>query len=154
MIEIFEGFEEVKGLLDEVLKMLVEDGPFERTALLVISPEEKKAVPILHSKLCDSLPHDVQIDNPLSPLLNLSSKVVSCARQKSNDSPFDSGTFALAPLDVKHDRPVALYADCGRHKVLNFEARRLFRRAVDLLNHMLPDMEGDLPPIHCQRGNE
>ena len=40
---------------------------------------------------------------------------------------------------------MTLYADCGKDLVITFEARRIFRSVVDLLNHILPQLPGGLP---------
>ncbi len=144
IIGLFEGAEEVQELLLSLLDMLIKDGPFKRTALLVVSPEERRAAPLLFRGEETEVITELTIDNPLSPLLNLQSKVVSCSRKKSDISPFGCGTYAMAPLEVNYDSPVVLYADCGDGTVINFEARRLFRRSVTLLNQMLPDMDGTI----------
>lgn len=146
-VSMFEDTESVDELLERLLDMLVHQAPFESAALLVVAQEEKRAMAVMSRgrKLIQGDERIVTIKDPLSPLLHAKSKVVSYSPKKKGHSPFGCGNYALAPLDVEYKRPVILYADCGEGNTLTFEARRLFRKVVDMLNNILPDMEGAIP---------
>ncbi|MCB0354445.1 MAG: HDOD domain-containing protein [Bdellovibrionales bacterium] len=145
MIDMFEEVDNVTDLLSKLLDMLIEEGPFTRAALMVIDQNQKLAVAVVARGDVGSDMVDVKLTDPLSPLLHLQSRVVSYSKRKSESSPFGCPTFALAPIDAGHTLPVALYADCGDTFVLSFDARRLFRKVVDILNNILPQMTGAIP---------
>lgn len=131
-------------LISKILAMLVDDGPFEKSALIVVSHDRKNALVV-----CSRGPigngQKLEIDDPLSPLAQCFSKVKSFGNKESADSPFGSKAFALAPIDADHETPVALYADCGNNGSLAFEHRRVFRTVVDILNQKLPSLPGGIP---------
>ncbi len=144
-IDMFEQVQTLDVLIPRLLEMLIEEGPFLRSAILVISPDEGKAVPVIMRGASLEETRDVNLSDPLSPLSKFQSQVVSYSRKDSGVSPFGSPIYALSPLDVNHPHPVALYADCGDEPVLGFEARRLFRKVVNILNSLLPQMGGSIP---------
>ncbi len=143
-VDIFAEIEKIDDLLNQLLNMLVDEGPFERAALMVVSQEQRKAIAAVSRGDVDKK-QTVVIDDPLSPFLHMKGRVVSFGKRSSEVSPFGAQTFALAPLDLKMSKPVALYADCGDKTVLTFESRRLFRKVVDLVNHLVPCLEGGVP---------
>jgi len=141
-------FEEVKSseeLLTELLRMLVDEGPFEKSALIVVSQDRKHAIVVAARGPNLGNGQKLIIDDPLSPLAQCFSKIQSFGNKESPVSPFGSKAFALSPIDADHATPVALYADCGNHGSLTFEARRIFRVVVDILNQKLPSLPGGIP---------
>lgn len=145
---LFDSLNSVQSseeLLSSLLSMLLQDGLFEKSALIVISPDKRTAKvvaargPIVEKGL------SIDITDPLSPLAQCFTKVQSFGNKKSAHSPFGSKSFAVSPIDVAHESPVALYADCGNNGSVSFEARRVFRTVVDLLNKKLPELPGGIP---------
>ncbi|MBX7136567.1 MAG: HDOD domain-containing protein [Oligoflexia bacterium] len=132
-------------LLTSLLQMLVDDGPFEKSALIVISKDRKNAIVVAARGPNIGNGQKLALEDPLSPLAKCFSKVQSFGNKSSANSPFGSKSFALAPVDADHDTPVALYADCGNDGALSFEARRVFRTVVDILNQKLPQIPGGIP---------
>jgi len=132
-------------LLTQLLKKLVDEGPFEKSALIVVSKDRSRALVVAARGPNIGNGQMVSIDDPLSPLAQCFSKVQSFGNRESPHSPFGSKSFALAPLDADHQTPVALYADCGNEGAVPFEARRIFRMVVDLVNQKLPQLAGSIP---------
>ena len=132
-------------LLRAILGILTEEGPFEKTALIVVSKDRKNALVVAARGPSISNGQTLILEDPLSPLAQCFSKVQSFGNRGSSDSPWGSKAFALAPIDADHDTPVALYADCGNEGSLTFEARRIFRVVVDILNQKLPTIPGGIP---------
>lgn len=145
-ISMCEDTESVEELLERLLTMLVDQSPFESAAIIVVSPENQNAMVVAFRgrTLVEGETSIIELKDPLSPLLNSKSKVVSYSPKKKGNSPFGCGNYALSPIEVSYKRPVILYADCGDGNILTFEARRLFRKVVDMLNNILPQMEGEL----------
>lgn len=135
----------VDQLLSELLGMLVGPGLFQKSALIVVSKDKKSAIVVAARGPNIGNGQTLIIDDPLSPLAESFSKVQSFGNKESKVSPFGSKAFALAPVDAPHDTPVALYADCGNESALSFEARRIFRNVVDILNQKLPFLPGGIP---------
>ena len=154
-IDMFEDTESTEELLQRLLDMLVHQAPFECAALLAIDPERKEAWPVTcrGRSLTGSDGQVIALNDPLSPILNLSSKVVSYSQRGKIQSPFGCSNFAVAPLEARHEKPVVLYADCGDGNILTFESRRLFRKVVDMLNNILPELEGEIP-IEMKRDSD
>ncbi|MCB0309898.1 MAG: HDOD domain-containing protein [Bdellovibrionales bacterium] len=132
-------------LLTEILAMLVDNAPFEKSALIVVSKDRKHAIVVAARGPGIGSGQKIALDDPLSPLAKCFSKVQSFGNRGNASSPFNSKAFALAPVDADHDTPVALYADCGAEGSLTFEARRIFRNVVDILNQKLPQIPGGIP---------
>ncbi len=132
-------------LLSDILAMLVGDGPFKRSALIVVSKERDSALVVVARGPNMSNGQTIAIDDPLSPLAQCFSKVQSFGSNKNKVSPWGSRAFAVAPVDADHDTPVALYADCGDDNSITFEARRVFRNVVEILNQKLPQLPGGIP---------
>lgn len=140
----FELVSSSEELIAQILALLVDDGPFEKSALIVVSHDRKSAIVV-----CARGPigngQRLSLDDPLSPLAQCFSKVKSYGNKESADSPFGSKAFAVAPIDADHETPVALYADCGKNGSLAFEHRRVFRTVVEILNQKLPSLPGGIP---------
>jgi HD-like signal output (HDOD) protein len=134
-----------EDLLTNLLKMLVDNGPFEQSALIVVADNKQSAIVVAARGNIFSSGQKIEIQDPLSPLAQCFSKIQSFGNKKSDVSPFGSKAFALAPIDADHETPVALYADCGQDGSLSFEARRIFRIVVELLNRRLPSLPGGIP---------
>ncbi len=132
-------------LLSQILVMLVDKGPFQKTALMVVSKDRSKALVVAARGPNIGNGQQIDISDPLNPLAQCFSKVQSFGNKESKFSPFGSKTFALAPVDADHDTPVALYADCGNEGSITFDARRIFRTVVDILNERLPNIPGGIP---------
>lgn len=144
-VDLFEQANSSEDLLEQLLQKLVDDGPFEKSALIVVSKDRKRALVVAARGPDIGNGQMLSLEDPLSPLAQCFSKVQSFGNRKSPHSPFGSKSFALAPLDADHDSPVALYADCGNEGAVPFEARRVFRMVVDLLNQKLPQIAGGIP---------
>lgn len=132
-------------LLRNILGILTEEGPFEKSALIVVSNDRSNAIVVAARGPGITNGQTLVLQDPLSPLAQCFSKVQSFGNKSSADSPWGSKAFALAPIDADHDTPVALYADCGNDGSLTFEARRIFRVVVDILNQKLPTIPGGIP---------
>lgn len=132
-------------LLSQLLAKLVAPGPFEKAALIVVSKDRKKAIVVACRGPALGTGQTLNLDDALNPLAQCLSKVQSFGRSKNNVSPFGSRSFAVAPIDADHGTPVALYADCGKNGALTFEARRIFRAVVGILNEKLPTLPGGIP---------
>lgn len=132
-------------LLRSILSILTDSGPFEKTALIVVSKDRKNAVVVAARGPNISCGQILTLSDPLSPLAQCFSKVQSFGNKSSEESPWGSKAFALSPVDADHETPVALYADCGTQGSLTFEARRIFRAVVDILNQKLPTIPGGIP---------
>jgi hypothetical protein len=133
--DMFEDAASSEELLANLLQQLV-DGPFEKAALICVARDRKSAL-VIASRGPIGNGQQFELNDPLSPLAQCFSKVQSFASKANEASPFGCKSFALAPIDADHDTPVALYADCGDDGALSFEARRIFRTVVDVLNQKL-----------------
>lgn len=140
----FDSYKSSEDLLSGILAKLVDHGPFKRTALIVVSKDRNSAL-VVASRGPIGNGQKLSLADPLSPLRSCFSKVQSFGNQSNPSSPFGSKAFALAPIDADHDTPVALYADCGDEGSITFEARRVFRNVVELLNQKLPQVPGGIP---------
>lgn len=132
-------------LLCSILSILTDSGPFEKSALIVVSKDRKNAIVVAARGPSISCGQTLTLTDPLSPLAQCFSKVQSFGNKSSGESPWGSKAFALSPVDADHETPVALYADCGNEGSLTFEARRIFRAVVDILNQKLPTIPGGIP---------
>lgn len=143
-----KGFDSAKTseeLLADLLRTLVDEGPFEKSAIIVVSKDRKQAVVVAARGPGIGNGQKLVLDDPLSPLAQCFSKVRSFSSRDNACSPWGSRNFALSPIDADHDTPVALYADCGDDGGLTFEARRVFRTVVEILNQRLPQLPGGIP---------
>jgi len=142
---MFDAAATSEELLSTLLQMLVDDGPFEKSALIVVSQDRTKGIVVAARGPMIGNGQELSLDDPLSPLAHCFSKLQSFATKGSKDSPWGSKSFAVAPIDADHSTPVALYADCGMNGALTFEARRIFRTVVEVLNQRLPTIPGGIP---------
>jgi hypothetical protein len=140
-----DGAKSSEELLCSILGILIEEGPFEKSALIVVSKDRRNAIVVAARGPSITNGQTLVLEDPLSPLAQCFSKVQSFGNRSSKDSPWGSRAFALAPIDADHETPVALYADCGLNGSLTFEARRIFRVVVDILNQKLPSIPGGIP---------
>jgi HD-like signal output (HDOD) protein len=145
MTNLLEAAKTGEELLSQLLEMLVESGTFEKSALIVVSKDRKRAKVVAARGPNIGNGQTIIIDDPLSPLAQCFTKVKSWGNKASKDSPWGSSAFAVAPIDAAHETPVALYADCGANGALTFEARRIFRTVVEVLNKKLPEVPGGIP---------
>ena len=134
-----------EDLLSQILGMLVDGGPFKKSALVVVSKDRSKALVVAARGPNIGNGQQIDISDPLNPLAACFSKVQSFGNRESRCSPFGSKSFAVAPIDADHETPVALYADCGNEGSITFDARRVFRTVVDILNEKLPNIPGGIP---------
>jgi HD-like signal output (HDOD) protein len=145
MTNLLDAAKTGEELLSQLLEMLVKSGTFEKSALIVVSKDRKRAKVVAARGPNIGNGQTIIIDDPLSPLAQCFTKVKSWGNKGSKDSPWGSSAFAVAPIDAAHDTPVALYADCGAKGALTFEARRIFRTVVEVLNKKLPEVPGGIP---------
>lgn len=143
--QMFGSATSSEQLLSDLLAMLVDNGPFEKSALIVVSRDKAQAIVVAARGPNIGNGQKISITDPLNPLAQCFSKVQSFGNRESEYSPFGSKSFALAPINADHDTPVALYADCGNDKSITFEARRVFRTVVEILNERLPQIPGGIP---------
>lgn len=132
-------------LLSDVLQQLIGEDLFEKSALIVVSQDRKQAIVVAARGPNITNGQRISIEDPLSPLAQCFSKVQSFGNRENESSPWGSRAFALAPVDADHQTPVALYADCGSNGAITFEARRIFRTVIDILNNKLPTLPGGIP---------
>ncbi|MCC6220672.1 MAG: HDOD domain-containing protein [Deltaproteobacteria bacterium] len=133
-------------LLDMLLNFLVTDGPFARAALIAHS-NNRTSAKILRSigdGFKDSNSFDIY--DPISPLATCTTQLKSfnAHSSKENLAPLGISAYAMSPLDIHYEDPISLYADCGSNKPITFEARRIFRYIVGLLNTRLPEIDDTL----------
>ena len=136
-----------QGLLVKIMKLLINEGPFVRAALIVLQSDRLGAE--IHTAVGEGFVENesITVRDPLSPLALCLTKIKSFNVKNYQDllSPFGVSAYAVSPIKVKHDAPVVLYADCGLDKPLPMDARKVFRLVVGLLNQTLPRMSGGLP---------
>lgn len=134
-------------LLNNVMQLLITEGPYRRAALIIVGAGGHSAK--LHIEVGSGFERGstIPILDPVSPLAMCLMKVKSFNAQGIEDilSPFGTSAYALAPLTVSYPTPVLLYADCGTEKPLALESRKIFRMVMGLLNHVLPRLSGGLP---------
>ena len=134
-------------LLPHLLDKLICDGPFARAALIVLGSDRRSAT--IHTAVGDGLEDgsEISLNDPLSPVINCLTNVKSFNAKGLQDllSPLGITSYAISPLNVENSTPVVLYADCGKDGALAFDARRIFRYVVGLINNTLPTLPGGLP---------
>ena len=148
---LFDQVSRSEDLLSQLLESLISEGPFEKSAIIVVSKDRRSAIVVAARGPRIGNGQRLELDDPLSPLSQCFTKVQSFGTQRSKASPFGSKAFAVAPIDADHETPVALYADCGNEGSLSFEARRIFRTVVEVLNEKLPTIPGGIP-IELKQG--
>lgn len=130
--------------ISSILEMLIGQGMFRRTALMVVSPQKDKATVVVARGDDLSTGQTLIIEDPVSPLAQAFTRVQSFGHKESELSPFGSKSFALAPISVNYPNPVVLYADAGNDPI-SFEGRRIFREVIGILCEKLPQLPGGLP---------
>lgn len=132
-------------LLEELMSVITEQGPFARAALIELSESRKHA--LVHTAVGENFEeleanHELDVQDPLNPLSTCSTKVQSFNARGIEDftSPFGISAYAISPLKYINPSPLVLYADCGENKPLALEARKIFRLVVALLNQSLPEI--------------
>lgn len=143
--DAIENATDAESLIRDILSMLIGPGLFQKSALIVVATNRQKALVVAARGPNITKGQTLIIDDPLNPLAECFSKVQSFGNKESNVSPFGSKSFALSPIDAPHDTPVALYADCGNSGSIPFEARRIFRNVIEILNRKLPLLPGSIP---------
>jgi hypothetical protein len=113
--------------------------------LIVVSKDKSQAIVVAARGPNIGNGQKLSITDPLNPLAQCFTKVQSFGNRESEYSPFGSKSFSLAPINADHDTPVARYADCGNDRAISFEARRVFRTVVEILNERLPQIPGGIP---------
>ena len=134
-------------IIDELLHILVDNGPFERSALFVLGADRRTATIFQAVGFDLENPDHVKVTDPFSPLAACFTKIKSYNADGITDtvSPFGITSYAMSPVGVNHETPVILYADCGVDEPLTFESRRLFRYVLALVNETLNELPGSLP---------
>lgn len=134
-------------LLKQLLQTLTNSSPFIRAALITLATDKRSAC--VHVAVGTGLTSGatIALSDPLSPLATCLTQVRSFNAQNAPNhiSPLGVSSFAVSPIRVDNNTPVFLYADCGSEDSLTFEARRIFRYIVGLLNQVLPNLPGGLP---------
>ncbi len=152
MIEfICKGAESSKSLLDELMSTITDQGPFNRAALIQINNSNEnvliqKAIGEEFSNI--SPPTELFVEDPLSPLSTFATRVSSFNSYTTRGikdivAPFGISSYAISPIKLSSNNTFVLYVDCGEHKPLPLEARKMFRLVVALLNKSLPEFDSD-----------
>jgi hypothetical protein len=136
-----------KDLINDLMEVVTEKGPFSRTAVIELTENRKEAY--IHSALGEDFNNlqpfqTILVSDPLSPLSTVVTKVQSFNSKNSADkiSPFGITSYAISPIRTSSLAQLVFYADCGTEKPLPLEARKVFRLAVALLNEALPKLTG------------
>ncbi len=130
--------------ITSMLDMLIGNGMFQRSALIVVSAEKDRATVVAARGTDLEKGQTIIIDDPVSPFAQAFARVQSFGHKESELSPFGSKSFALAPIAANHPTPVVLYADAGNDPI-TFEGRRVFREVIVMLSEKLPQLPGGLP---------
>ncbi len=136
-----------QDLLLRLMNMLISEATFDRAALITLKGHRQTAD--IHTAIGEGFIDgaEITVRDPLSPLSLCLNQIKSFNVKNFTDdiAPFGVSSYAISPIRVSHSEPVVLYADCGEDRPLAFEARKMFRLVVGLLNRTLPGMEGGLP---------
>lgn len=145
MQSICTNAKSAQELIKDMMEVVIEKGPFIRTAVIELGEGRKEA--FIHSALGDDFNDlenlkSIQVKDPLSPLSTVITKVQSFNSKtlQDNISPFGITSYAISPIKSKSETQLVFYADCGTERPLPFEARKVFRLAVALLNDALPKL--------------
>lgn len=141
--ELFTGEEDPFRVLEDVMQRLIYRGPFARAAVLELSEDRRKAVILASVGEGLETGSAISFKDPLSPVAGCRTQVKSfnAGNVEETVAPFGITSFAVSPLNVEHTTPVALYADCGHDDSMPFEARRIFRYLVALINNIMPTIK-------------
>lgn len=142
---ICENAKSAKELVHDLMEVVIEKGPFSRTAIIELTEGRKEAY--IHTALGEDFDNlkqfeTISVKDPLSPLSTITTKVQSFNSKliQSDTSPFGITSYAISPIKGNSIAQLVFYADCGTEKPLPFEARKVFRLAVALLNEALPKL--------------
>ncbi len=115
---------------------LVRVGVFDRVAILSIADDRQKATVI---KFCGEEPCKLcmMILDQKSPLLKGQMSVHSAGSFSDECSPYNSPSFAIAPLNHRLEGDLWVYGDCNDEPSIPFASRRIFREVVNSLNKSL-----------------
>jgi hypothetical protein len=145
---ICKGAESSQSLLEELMSVITDQGPFSRSALIQISSTRETAM--VKSAIGEQFseirpPVELFVEDPLSPLSTCATRVSSFNAKGIKDiiAPFGISSYAISPIKVNSNSTFVLYVDCGEHKPLPLEARKMFRLVVALLNKALPEFSVD-----------
>lgn len=141
--ELFTGEEDPFRVLEDVMQRLIYRGPFARAAVLELSEDRRKAAILASVGEGLETGSTISFKDPLSPVAGCRTQVKSfnAGNVEETVAPFGITSFAVSPLNVEHTTPVALYADCGHDDSMPFEARRIFRYLVALINNIMPTIK-------------
>lgn len=145
MQSICSNAQSAKELIEDIMEVVIEKGPFIRTAVIEIGQGRREA--FIYTALGEdfdnlNLNKGIEVKDPLSPLSTVITKVQSFNSKVEGDSlsPFGITSYAISPIKSKSDSQLVLYADCGTERPLPFEARKVFRLTIALLNEALPKL--------------
>ena len=134
-----------KELIKDLMEIVTEKGPFSRTAIIEITENRKEA--FIHTAVGEDFDklekfQMLAVKDSLSPLSIGCTKVQSFNSKNNPDniSPFGITSYAISPIKTNSMPQLVFYADCGTEKPLPFEARKVFRLAVAILNQTLPNL--------------
>ena len=133
-----------RKLMEDLMEVVTEKGPFSRTAVIEVTENRKEA--FVHTALGEDFANlkpfqTIEVSDPLSPLSTVITKVQSFNSKNNTDdksSPFGITSYAVSPIRSSSMAQLVFYADCGAERPLPLEARKVFRLAVALLNEALP----------------
>lgn len=130
------------SLIENVLAVLTQEGPFKRASIINFSPDSFEFTLSAQTGAEFELNQPMAVNSAWSPVVTSSTQIRSFPGEGEVDplSPLGSNSFAISPLKGKQNQRVALYADCGQGGVVPFEARRVFRVAVGIINTVLPSI--------------
>jgi HD-like signal output (HDOD) protein len=152
MVEfICKGAESSRSLLEELMSTITDQGPFNRAALIQINNSKESA--LIKSAIGEEFsqitpPVELFVEDPLSPLSTCATRVSSFNSYTNNGikdliAPFGISSYAISPIKLNSSYTFVLYVDCGEHKPLPLEARKIFRIVVGLLNNSLPQFNSN-----------
>lgn len=143
---ICQNAKSAQELLNDLMEVVTEKGPFSRTAVIELTEGRREA--FVHTALGEDFDNlkaneAIKVFDPLSPLSTVVTKVQSFNAKSLEDhvSPFGVTSYAVSPIKTTSKSQLVFYADCGTEKPLPFEARKVFRLAVALLNDTLPKLD-------------
>lgn len=138
----------VKELLKKVIEVLTDEGPFVRAALIVLGKDGEVAHVYDAAGEGIEAGSTIRSKDPFCPIFSPQTKIYSCNRNESENTPFGVSSFAVTPLDVGVHTPVILYADCGNDGAISFAARKFFRYTVGQLSDLLPRLTDGISAVN------
>lgn len=149
---ICKSAENSRSLLNELMSVITQNGPFLRAALIRINDLRNGALieEAVGEEFSDiNPPLDLVVNDYLSPLSTFCTKVRSFNSYSSSGikdiiSPFGISSYAISPIRLHDETSFVFYADCGEHQPLPLEARKVFRLIVAILNKELPRFKSEI----------